>query len=178
MPAAADAVAGGFRKRRSIQRGIKVEDGMSRNYVPVFREGALASYSMFRGFLNAMDTSTQDCSALFICEAATQAAKTGKTGYTVAKAARYTRLTICTIAHCFSIVKIRDLVKMAKDEFLSFSDNASKWLMSMDPIVHLKTKKAGKAGARFGRSLQDKSRAPQVLWTNWMDDEDEFCRRR
>ena len=90
MPAAADAVAGGFRRRRSIQRGIKAEDGMSRNYVPVFREGALASYSMFRGFLNAMDTSTQDCSALFICEAATQAAKTGKTGYTVAKAARYT----------------------------------------------------------------------------------------
>ena len=94
MPAAADAVAGGFRRRRSIQRGIKAEDGMSRNYVPVFREGALASYSMFRGFLNAMDTSTQDCSALFICEAATQAAKTGKTGYTVAKAARYNRFTM------------------------------------------------------------------------------------
>ena len=71
-----------------------------------------------------------------------------------------------------------DLVKMAIDDFLSFSDNASKWLMSMDPIVHLKTKKAGMAGARFGRSLQDKSRAHQVLWTNWMDDEDEFCQRR
>ena len=74
--------------------------------------------------------------------------------------------------HCFSMVQI------ARDEFLSFSDNASKWLMSMDPLVHLKTKKAGMAGARFGRSLQDKSRAPQVLWTNWMDDEDEFCQRR
>ena len=67
---------GGARKKR---------DAMNH---PEFREGALASYSMFRGFLNAMDAETPACSKLFICEAAVQASKRGQTGFLVAKAAR------------------------------------------------------------------------------------------
>ena len=58
------------------------------NSQPGVKEGALAAYSMFRGFLNAMDADSADCSGHFVCEAATQAAKRGAVGYSVAKSAR------------------------------------------------------------------------------------------
>ena len=35
---------------------------------PDFREAAFACYSMLRGFLNAMDAESSDCSKRFICE--------------------------------------------------------------------------------------------------------------
>ena len=55
---------------------------------PEVRQAMLASYSMFRGFLNALDADNPACSALFMCEAAVEAARRGQTGYTVSKAAR------------------------------------------------------------------------------------------
>ena len=81
--AAGGGDAGFKRRKRSVS-----------NHHPQMREGTLAAYSMFRGFLNAMDADSSDCSALFVCEAATQAGMRGSTGLSLAKAARYNFLSL------------------------------------------------------------------------------------
>lgn len=43
-----------------------------------------ASYSMLRGFLNALDAHDKNCSNYFVCEAAQEAAKLGAVGKTLA----------------------------------------------------------------------------------------------
>ena len=53
------------------------------------QEGVLASYSLFRGFLNAMDAEDSICSQFFICEGSHEAAKLGWIGTSLAKVARY-----------------------------------------------------------------------------------------
>ena len=53
------------------------------------QEGVLASYSLFRGFLNAVDAEDSTCSQFFICEGSYEAAKFGWTGTSLAKVARY-----------------------------------------------------------------------------------------
>ena len=50
-------------------------------------EAIQASYTLLRGFLNAMDAYDNVCSNFFICEAAHQASKSGKIGKTLAKVA-------------------------------------------------------------------------------------------
>jgi hypothetical protein len=52
------------------------------------KEVFLASYSLLRGFLNAMDAQESKCSNLFMCEAAQEAAKIGQIGQIVAKVGR------------------------------------------------------------------------------------------
>ena len=53
------------------------------------QEAILASYSIFRGFLNAMDAEDSICSQFFICEGSHEAAKLGWIGTSLAKVARY-----------------------------------------------------------------------------------------
>lgn len=52
------------------------------------KTAVMASYSMFRGFLNAMDAEDPNCSRLFMCEASKEASKLGSIGKTLAKVAR------------------------------------------------------------------------------------------
>ena len=53
------------------------------------QEAILASYSIFRGFLNAMDAEDSTCSQYFICEGSQEAAKLGWIGRSLAKVGRY-----------------------------------------------------------------------------------------
>ena len=52
------------------------------------KEAMLASYSLFRGFLNAMDAEDPSCSRLFMCEASQEASRIGVIGKTLAKVGR------------------------------------------------------------------------------------------
>jgi len=49
------------------------------------QEVVLASYSLFRGFLNALDAENSTCSQFIICEASKEAAKLGWIGKSLAK---------------------------------------------------------------------------------------------
>ncbi|KAK3880915.1 hypothetical protein Pcinc_014624 [Petrolisthes cinctipes] len=51
------------------------------------REAASASYSLLRGYLNALATEQSGCAARFMCEAAEEAAAAGSLGRVVAKVA-------------------------------------------------------------------------------------------
>ena len=51
------------------------------------KEVMLASYSMLRGFMNAMDAHDQICSNFYICQAAKESSKTGQVGKILAKVA-------------------------------------------------------------------------------------------
>ena len=55
--------------------------------IEIKQEGIKASYSLFRGFLNALDAADNKCSNYFWCEGASQAARTGATGQVLAKVA-------------------------------------------------------------------------------------------
>lgn len=74
------------RKKRSAEGVCKVP-----NPHPQVREGTLAALSMLRGFLNAVEpleeTDSQECAALALCEATSEAAKQGEVGRVVAQAA-------------------------------------------------------------------------------------------
>merc|ERR1740122_653974 len=50
-------------------------------------EVMLASYSMLRGFLNALDAHDKTCSNFFICQAAQESSKAGQFGQLLAKVA-------------------------------------------------------------------------------------------
>ena len=56
------------------------------------QEVVFASYSLFRGFLNAMDAEDSMCSRFVICEAAKEASKLGWIGTSLAKVGRYIQL--------------------------------------------------------------------------------------
>ena len=51
------------------------------------KEVMLASYSMLRGFLNALDAHDKTCSNFFICQAAQESSKAGQFGQLLAKVA-------------------------------------------------------------------------------------------
>lgn len=81
-------LGGDGRKKRSSG-----DEGMCDlpNPHPQVREGTLAALVMLRGFLNAVEpleeTDSQECAALAICEASTEAARLGEVGRVVAQAA-------------------------------------------------------------------------------------------
>ena len=52
------------------------------------QEVVLASYSLFRGFLNALNAENSTCSQFIICEASKEAAKLGWIGKSLAKVGR------------------------------------------------------------------------------------------
>lgn len=52
------------------------------------QEAASASYSLLRGYLNALATEDPGCASRFMCEAAEEAATAGPLGRVVAKVAR------------------------------------------------------------------------------------------
>lgn len=53
------------------------------------QEAASASYSLLRGFLNALAAQDQECANKFVCEGAEEAAAAGPLGEVVARVARY-----------------------------------------------------------------------------------------
>ena len=53
-----------------------------------YEEAASASYSLLRGFLNALSTNEPACAQRFICEAVQEAAEVGPVGQVVAKVGR------------------------------------------------------------------------------------------
>ena len=66
------------------------------------QEGVLASYSLFRGFLNAMDAEDSICSQFFICEGSHEAAKLGWIGTSLAKVARYILSKVNKVKYFFN----------------------------------------------------------------------------
>lgn len=79
-------LGGEKRKRRSAEGMCDVP-----NHHPQVREGTLAALSMLRGFLNAIEpleeTDSQECAALAMCEATSEAARRGEVGRVVAQVA-------------------------------------------------------------------------------------------
>ena len=65
-----------------------MEDELCHNQTNQGKTAILASYSMFRGFLNAMDAQDPTCSRFFMCEASKEASKLGPVGKILAKVAR------------------------------------------------------------------------------------------
>lgn len=63
---------GGMMKRKKREFELK-SDSTTRN-------SALAAYSLFRGFLNAIDSDEFDCATLLLCEAGLEASKFGDVG--------------------------------------------------------------------------------------------------
>lgn len=53
------------------------------------QEAASASYSLLRGFLNALASDDPECANKFMCEGAKEAAAAGPLGEVVARVARY-----------------------------------------------------------------------------------------
>merc|ERR1712060_467837 len=77
---------GGSRRKRSAEGICEAPQPH-----PQVREGTLAALSMLRGFLNALEpleeTDSQECAALAMCEATSEAARGGEVGRVVAQAA-------------------------------------------------------------------------------------------
>ena len=76
-----DAAAGGGKRRK------RSDDCISTHPIEIKQEGIRASYSLFRGFLNALDAADNKCSNYFWCQGAFEAARTGATGQVLAKVA-------------------------------------------------------------------------------------------
>ena len=59
------------------------------------QEVVFASYSLFRGFLNAMDAEDSMCSRFFICEATKETSKLGWIGTSLANERSSSRVHLC-----------------------------------------------------------------------------------
>ena len=73
-----DAAAGGGGRRKRSDECATVP-------VTTKQEGISATYSLFRGFLNALDAVDNECSNYFSCQGAFEAAQTGAIGQVLAK---------------------------------------------------------------------------------------------
>lgn len=86
--AAANLFMSSRRRKRSIDTTHYSENMTCSNQLASSQwnqEAILASYSIFRGFLNAMDAQDPTCSQFFICEGSQEAAKLGWIGRSLAK---------------------------------------------------------------------------------------------
>ncbi|XP_023320981.1 uncharacterized protein LOC111695748 [Eurytemora carolleeae] len=110
--------AGNKRRKREDSSTCTVRVSSQDN--PQLKEGTLAAYSMFRGFLNSMENEEENkssCAKLSMCEAAREAANLGEIGEVIARVG---------------------------------SMNAVGWLRNMDQKIAKGIKQAGHLGSRKG----------------------------
>ena len=78
---------GDARKKRSIDSSPNFQNE-NLEYKWMERNATLAAHSIFRGFLNTLDSADNSCAQLYFCEGAQAASKQGSVGKKIARIAR------------------------------------------------------------------------------------------
>ncbi|XP_063866318.1 uncharacterized protein LOC135103678 isoform X2 [Scylla paramamosain] len=91
------------------------------------QEAASASYSLLRGFLNALAAQDQECANKFVCEGAEEAAAAGPLGEVVSRVARMLpRGCLRSTQHCLPTRKKQDKLGHGRKDAPFGSLNASR----------------------------------------------------
>merc|ERR1712008_418608 len=77
----------GEERRKKRDTSTEADDIICSIHEDRKKEAMFASYSMLRGFMNALDAKDQICSNFFICQAAQESRKIGEVGKNLAKVA-------------------------------------------------------------------------------------------
>ena len=80
------------RRKRDINESQIVQNEIEKN-------ATIATYTLFRGFLNAVASDNDQCQKLFLCEGGLETAPYGKTAIKIATLARYSCFSY-TIRYC------------------------------------------------------------------------------
>jgi hypothetical protein len=76
---------GGRKRRETFENQVEKD---STSFEELEKNSTLASYSIFRGFLNSMDAEMFSCTQKYFCEATFEAGKYGQIGQMIARISR------------------------------------------------------------------------------------------